>query len=262
MVVPWANQILPAAGPVRKVPAEEDDACSVVSVASSNTRVVKPDGDTDSDASAASEENATTEVVDLVTDEDESDEESEEDFELSEKEQRFLQEAYDVHTTTGDAWIQQRATSTPGCRTSFADAGNVQTTFADLAKLPDGWPLMRILIPLDGLSLQIERIVTCVAAELVVTHRSPTTLTKFVKRVAKKLTTVLACHLAIHSSSKLRKDTRIETARPSNGLVKIMCSPKTQGEAPTNATAYNKGHMHWLESFSHVQSLYVWVPAH
>ena len=126
VVVPWANQILPAAGSVRKVPAEEDDADSVVSVASSNTRVAKPDGDTDSDASAASEENTTTEVVDLVTDEDESDEESEEDFELSEKEQRFLQEAYDVHTTTGDAWIQQRATSTPGCRTPFADAGNVQ----------------------------------------------------------------------------------------------------------------------------------------
>ena len=35
--------------------------------------------------------------MDLVTDEDESDEESEEDFELSEKEQRFLQEAYDIH---------------------------------------------------------------------------------------------------------------------------------------------------------------------
>ena len=41
------------------------------------------------------------EVVDLVTDEDESDEESEEDFELSEKEQRFLQEVCDVHTNTG-----------------------------------------------------------------------------------------------------------------------------------------------------------------
>ena len=59
----------------------------------------------------------------------------------------------------------------------------------------------------------------------------------------------------LHSSSRLRKDTRIETARPSNGLVKIMCSPKAQGEAPTNATA-------WLGSASHVQSLYVWVPAH
>ena len=100
VVVPCANQILPAAGPARKVPAEEDD--------------------TDSDASVASEANTTTEVVDLVTDEDESDEESEEDFELSEKEQRFLQEAYDVHTNTGDAWTQRRATSTPSCRTPFA----------------------------------------------------------------------------------------------------------------------------------------------
>ena len=108
--------------------------------------MAKPDGDTDSDASAASEENAATEVVDLVTDEDESDEESEEDFELSEKEQRFLQEVYDVHTNTGDAWIQQRATSMPGCRTPFANEGDVKATFENLAKLPDGWPLMRILI--------------------------------------------------------------------------------------------------------------------
>ena len=103
------------AGP--KSPCREDDNDSVVSVASSNARVAKPEGDTDSDASVASEGNTTTEVVDLVTDEDESDEESEEDFELSEKEQRFLQEAYDILANTGDAWTQQRATSAPSCRT-------------------------------------------------------------------------------------------------------------------------------------------------
>ncbi len=66
----------------------------------------------------------------------------------------------------------------------------------------------------------------------------------------------------LHASSRLRKDTRIETARPSNGLVKIMCSPKAQGEEPLNATAHNKGLTHWLGSASHAQSLYVWVPAH
>ena len=258
VVVPWTNQILPAAGPVRKVPAEEDDTDSVVSVASSNTQVAKPDGDTDSDASAASEENTTTEVVDLVT-EDESDEESEEDFELSEKEQRFLQEAHDVHTNTGDAWVQQRATSTPGCRTPFANAGNVQTTFENLAELPDGWPLMRILIPLDGLSLQIERIVTCVAAESAATHRSPNAdqIRKESSEEARCSSCLLANEVAsivapvatvdnkemvapmhrppltpaywvrpiytelLHSSSRLRKDTRIETARPSNKL----CAP-------------------------------------
>ena len=33
-----------------------------------------------------------------------------------------------------------------------------------------------------------------------------------------------------------------------------MCSPKAQGETPINATAYNKGHTHWLGSASHVQS--------
>ena len=285
VVVPWANQILPAAGPARKVPAEEDDNDSVVSVASSN-------------APAAKNPAA---VVDLITDEDESDEESEEDFELSEKEQRFLQEAYDTYANIGDAWIQQRATSPPSCRTPFADAGNVQAVFDDFINLPDSWPLMRILIPLDGLSL-IERIISCVAAELVATHLYADTQTKFVKRIAKKLTAILACYLAgevvsmvspvaavehkemvapmcqplltpvywvrpiytelLHSSSRLRKDTRIETARPSNGLVKIMCSPKAQGETPINATAYNKGHTHWLGSASHVQSLYVWVPAH
>ena len=35
VVMPWANQILPAAGIVRNIPAEEDDAASVISVASS-----------------------------------------------------------------------------------------------------------------------------------------------------------------------------------------------------------------------------------
>ena len=66
----------------------------------------------------------------------------------------------------------------------------------------------------------------------------------------------------LHASSRLRKDTRIETARPSNGLVKILCSPKTQGEEPLNATPHNKGLLHWLGSACHAQSLYVWVPAH
>ena len=105
-----------------------------------------------------------------------------------------------------------------------------------LTDLPDSWPLMRILIPLDGLSLQIERIIACVAAELSATHLEAKTLGKFVKRVAKKLTAMLACYLAgevmyhplltpgfwvrpiymelLHASSRLRRDTRVETARP------------------------------------------------
>ena len=44
----------------------------------------------------------------------------------------------------------------------------------------------------------------------------------------------------LHASSRLRKNTKVETARPSNGLVKscakIMCSPKALGEEPLNAT--------------------------
>ena len=142
--------------------------------------------------------------------------------------------------------------------------------------LPDSWPLMRILIPLDGLSLQVERIIASVAAELAATHLRAKTQTKFVKRVAKKLTAILACYPLLtpvywvrpiymellHASSRLRKDTRVETARPSNGLVKILRSPKMQGEEPTNATPHNKGLAHWLGSVCHAQSLYVWVPAH
>ena len=41
-----------------------------------------------------------------------------------------------------------------------------------------------------------------------------------------------------------------------------MCSPKALGEEPINATADNKGLTHWIGSASHVQALYVWVPAH
>ena len=95
---------------------------------------------------------------------------------------------------------------------------------------------------------------------MVATHQYPDTETKFVRRIAKKLTAILACYLAgevasilspvaaiehremvapmyqplltpvylvrpiymelLHASSRLRKDTRVETARPSNGLVK------------------------------------------
>ena len=41
-----------------------------------------------------------------------------------------------------------------------------------------------------------ERIIACVAAELSATHLEAKTLGKFVKRVAKKLTAILACYLA------------------------------------------------------------------
>ena len=144
--------------------------------------------------------------------------------------------------------------------------------------------------------------IACVAAELSVTHLRAKTQTKFVKRVAKKLTAILACYLAgevasilspvaavghremvapmyhplltpvfwarpiymelLHASSRLRRDTRVETVRPSTGLVKILCSPKMQGVEPINATPHNKGLAHWLGAVCHAQSLYVWVPAH
>ena len=150
VVLPWANQILPAAN------------ASVVSVASSGAPTPKRAGDTDSDASQPSEGNDQAAVVDLITDEDESDAESEEDFELSEKEQRFLQEAYEVYANSGERWLQQRAHSPASCRTPVADIRNVQAVFEKFIHLPDSWPLMRILIPLDGLSLQVERIIVCV----------------------------------------------------------------------------------------------------
>ena len=149
--------------------------------------------------SRASEDDDQTDVatvVEVPTDEDESEPESEEEYELSEKEQRLLHEAYDTYASTGQQWTQERQGSTASCRTSFADAGSVRSVVEKLIDLPDSWPLMRILIPLDGLSLQVERIIACVAAELSATHLQAKTLDKFVKRVAKKLTAILACYLA------------------------------------------------------------------
>ena len=75
---------------------------------------------------------------------------------------------------------------------------------------PDSWPLMRMLIPLDGLSLQIERIISCVAAELVATHLYPDTQTKFVKRIAKKLTAILACYPAGEVASMVSSVAAVE----------------------------------------------------
>ncbi len=160
-----------------RCPAEEDDNASVVSVASSGAPTPNRAGDTGSDASQPSEGNDQAAAVDLITDEDESDAESEEDFELSEKEQRFLQEACEVYANSGERWLQQRAR----CRTPFADTGNAQAVFEKFINLPDSWPLMRIMLPLDGLSLQVERIIVCVAAEMVATHQYPDTQTKQVR---------------------------------------------------------------------------------
>ena len=125
----------------------------------------------------------------MPTDEDESEPESEEEYELSEKEQRLLHEAYDTYTTTGKQWTQERQ----GLSYFICRCWQYPQRVIDL---PDSWPLMRILIPLDGLSLQVERIIACVAAELSATHLQAKTLDKFVKRVAKKLTAILACYLA------------------------------------------------------------------
>ena len=180
VVLPWANQILPAAGRAYSVPAEEDDNASVVSVASSGAPT------SDSDASQHSEGNDPAAVVDLITDEDESDAESEEDFELSEKE-RFRKRMKSTQTQ-GKGGCSSVPTPHPAAEPPLRMPG----TF----RLPDSWPLMRIMIPLDGLSLQVERIIACVAAEVVATHQYPDTQTKFVKRVAKKLTAILACYLA------------------------------------------------------------------
>ena len=282
----WATNILPAAGQAYQVPDEEDDNASVVTVASSGAPW-KAKEETDSDAAQLSDTNSGA-VVDLVTDEDESEAESEEDFELNEKEQRFLHQAYDNFGDYGLPWLQQRGHLPTDSRTPFEDADSVRERFEHLINLPDSWPLMRIMVPLDGLSLQLERIIACVAAELVATHQHPSGQTKFVKRVAKKLTAILACYLAgevasmlspvaaiehremvaplyqplltpvfwvrpiytelLHAASRLKKGTRIETARPSNGLVKIMCSPKALGEEPLNATAANRGRhpLDWL----------------
>ena len=241
----------------------------MISVASSGVAAQKRATETDSDASQPSEADDQTDVATVVevptdedaTDEDESEPESEKEYELSEKEQCLLHEAYDTYATTGQQWTQERQGSSASCRTSFADAGNVRNVVKKLIDLPDSWPLMRILIPLDGLSLQVERIIACVAAELSATHLQAKSLDKFVKRVAKKLTAILACYLAgevasvlssvaaighremvapmyhplltpvfwvrpiymeLHASSRLRRDTRVETARPSTGLAKIL----------------------------------------
>ena len=226
VIMPWANRILPAAMLAHNIPAEEEDTASVISVASSGAAAQKRATETDSDASQASKDDAQTEVgsvEEVPTDEDESEPESEEEFELSEKEQRLLHEAYDTYATTGQQWTRERQSSSANCRTSFADAGNVRSVVEKLTDLPDSWPLMRILIPLDGLSLQIERIIACVAAELSATHLEAKTLGKFVKRVAKKLTAMLACYLAGEVALNSLSGRRNWTSR--NGCTHVSSAP-------------------------------------
>ena len=130
--MPWANQILPAVGVARDILAEEDDAASVISVASSGAPSRQKAGDSDSDSLQQSKvdgqgDNAT--VVEVFKDEDEFEAESEEEFELSENVQRLLHEAYETFATSGERWIHQRGHSSASCRTPFADAGNVRAVF-------------------------------------------------------------------------------------------------------------------------------------
>ena len=92
VVMPWANQIIPAAGIARNIPAEEEDTASVISVASSGASPRQKARDSDSDASQPSEADDQTDiatVVEVPTDEDESEPESEEEFELSVRERRY-----------------------------------------------------------------------------------------------------------------------------------------------------------------------------
>ena len=127
--MPWANRLLPAAMLACNIPAEEEDTASVISVASSGAAVQKRATETDSDASQPSKNDAQTEVgsvAEVLTDEEKSESESEKEYELSEKEQRLLHEAYDTYATTGQQWTQERQSSSASCRTSFVDAGNVR----------------------------------------------------------------------------------------------------------------------------------------
>ena len=172
-----AVALLPHLGREYPLPAEEDDNDSVISVASSNDPPRTEQEDTDTDDSQPSGTDRGTNGSEVTTDEDMSDEESEDDFELSETDQRYLQEAYDNFSHYASPWIQMVKQGYFDYRAPFADASHAQEKFDQLINLPDSWPLMRILA----------RIIACVATELVATHQAPHTQNKFVKRVAKNL---------------------------------------------------------------------------
>ena len=102
VIMPWANQIITAVRLVRNIPAEEEDAASMISVASSRVPPRQKARESDSDASQPSETDDQTDIstaVEVPTDEDE-------EFELSEKEQCLLHEAYDIFAASGEGWMQ------------------------------------------------------------------------------------------------------------------------------------------------------------
>ena len=68
----------------------------------------------------------------VTTDEDLSDEESEDDFELSETDQRYLKEAYDTFSDYASPWIQMSDQGYFDYRAPFADALHAQEKFDEL----------------------------------------------------------------------------------------------------------------------------------
>ena len=120
---------------------------------------------------------------------------------------------------------------------------------------PDSWPMARLAITLDGIILQVEKVVMTAAMEIIASHRSPDVCLPELTQLAKDITVALALHLAdlvasflsgvldghaallfgtasywvrpiyeelLYASSHSYQGPEVEASRASNGFVKIV----------------------------------------
>ncbi len=78
----------------------------------------------------------------------------------------------------------------------FDSVNGLQQWFSGVERLPDSWPMARLAITLDGLALQLSKVVMTATMEIDASYWTPEDCLPSLTQLAKDVTTALALHLA------------------------------------------------------------------
>ena len=78
----------------------------------------------------------------------------------------------------------------------FDSASGLQHWFGGMERLPDSWPMARLAITLDGLVLQVGKVVMTATMEIAASYRSPEDCLPALTQLPKDITIALSLHLA------------------------------------------------------------------
>ena len=78
----------------------------------------------------------------------------------------------------------------------FDSASGLQQWFSGVERLPDSWPMARLAITLDGLVLQVGKVVMTATMEIAASYQPPEDCLPALTQLAKDITIALSLHLA------------------------------------------------------------------